>query len=364
MQKNKLSDILFIAIAAGVADCNTWNKIEDYAIAHEAFFRKYLELPAGIPSHDTFNRVFAIMDPIVMEQNYQKWISKFVKIKHESVISIDGKCIRGAGNKDEQGTGYAHMLSACLGEEGISLGQLNVDKKTNEITVFPKLLDMLDIKGCIVTSDAMGCQKEIVHKIVQDKKASYVLAVKGNQKNLHEQILETEKMVQPSSTYKEIDADHGRIEERYYKIYRDLSFVNAAWNWENLSALVVVESGRYDKKKQIQSEQKRCYITNLHRGKSQTIAQAIRSHWSVESMHWTMDVVFGEDAGRKRRWNAAENFSRLIEVVMSLLRNHKKKTGGAKSMARMRKQAAWDTNALEEILFDVFPSDVTEAACQ
>lgn len=153
------------------------------------------------------------------------------------------------------------MLSACLGEEGISLGQLNVDKKTNEITVFPKLLDMLDIKGCIVTSDAMGCQKEIVHKIVQDKKASYVPAVKGNQKNLHEQILETEKMVQPSSTYKEIDADHGRIEERYYKIYRDLSFVNPAWNWENLSALVVVESRRYDKKKQIQSEQKRCYIT-------------------------------------------------------------------------------------------------------
>lgn len=115
-----------------------------------------MELPAGIPSHDTFNRVFAIMDPVVMEQNYQKWISKFVKIKHESVIGIEGKCIRGAGNKDEPAAGYAHMLSACLSEECISLGQLNVDKKTNEITVFPKLLDMLDIKGCIVTSDAVG----------------------------------------------------------------------------------------------------------------------------------------------------------------------------------------------------------------
>lgn len=170
-------------------------------------------------------------------------------------------------------------------------------------------------------------------------------------------------MLQPSSTYTEIDAEHGQIEERYYKIYRDLSFVNAAWNWENLSPLVVVESRRYDKKKQIQSEQKRCYITNLPRAKSRTIAQAIRSHWSVESMHWTMDVVFGEDAGRKRRWNAAENFSRLIKVVMTLLRNHKKKTGSFKSMARMRKQAAWDTNALEKILFEGFPSDDTEAAC-
>lgn len=187
---------------------------------------------------------------------------------------------------------------------------------------------MLNIKGCIVISGAMGCQKEIVHKIIQDKKPSYVLVVKDNQKNLHEHIFETEKMLQTSCTYKEIDADHGRIEERHYEIYRDLSFVNAAWNWENLSALVVVESRRYDKKKQFQSEQKRCYITNLPRGKSQTIAQAIRSHWSAESMHWTMDVVFGEDAGRKRRWNAEENLSLLIKVVMSLLRNHKKKIGG------------------------------------
>lgn len=186
----------------------------------------------------------------------------------------------------------------------------------------------------------------------------------GGQRSDGDRLLETEKMVQPSSTYKEIDADHGRIEERFYKIYRDLSFVTAAWNWENLSALVVVESRRYDKKKQIRSEQKRCYITNLLRGKSRTIAQAIRSHWSVESMHWTMDVVFGEDAGRKRRRNAAENFSRLIKVVMSILRNHMKKIGGSKSMARMRKQAAWNTDALEEILFQVFPSDTPEAVCQ
>lgn len=128
-----------------------------------------------------------------------------------------------------------------------------------------------------------GAKKEIAPKIVQDKKASYVLAVKDNQKNLHEQILETGKMVQQSSTYKEIDADHEQIEERVYKIYRDLNFVTAAWNWENHSALFVVESRRYDKKEQIQSEQKRCYITYLPRGKSRTIDQAIRSHWSVKS---------------------------------------------------------------------------------
>lgn len=351
-KKHKLSDILFIAIAAGVADADTWNQIEDYAIAHEDFFRKYLELPAGIPSHDTFNRVFAIMNPAVLEENYQKWIKRFVKVSKDSVISIDGKTIRGAGNKD--GESYAHIVSACLSDEGVSLGQLNVDSKTNEITVMPQLLDMLDIEGCVVTSDAMGCQKSIVRKIVEEKKASYVLAVKDNHRNLHEQVLETAKMVRPTATFKEIDAGHGRVEERTYKIYRDLSFVTGIWNWPGLSALVVVESRRYDKKRKTESEQQRCYITNLPRDKGALIAHAIRNHWMVESMHWVLDVVFGEDASRKRACNAAENYSRLMKVVLNLLRSHKKKTRGSKSLTRMRKQAAWNTEVLEEILFHVF----------
>ena len=216
-KKHKLGDILFIAIAAGIADADTWNQIEDYAVEHEEFFRQYLELPAGIPSHDTFNRVFAILDPVVLEKNYQNWIRQFVKIKEGSVISIDGKTIRGAGAKEDEG--YTHMLSACLSDEGISLGQLNVDKKTNEIAVILQLIDMLDIKGCIVTDDAMGCQKEVVRRTVKEKKASYVLAVKDNQKSLREQILETAKMVRPSSVFTEVDAGHGRVEERVCRIY-------------------------------------------------------------------------------------------------------------------------------------------------
>lgn len=361
-KKHKLGDILFIAIAAGIADIDTWTQMEDYALEHEAFFRQYLELPAGIPSHDTFNRVFAIMDPVILEKNYQYWIEQFVKIKEGAIISIDGKTIRGAGSKEEEG--YAHMVSACLSDEGISLGQLNVDKKTNEITVIPQLLDMLDIKGCIITADAMGCQKEIVKKIVNEKKSSYVLAVKDNQKNLHEQILETAKMVRPSSVYTETDAGHGRVEERVYRIYRDLSFVAGVWNWEKLSALVVVESKRYDKKKQKESVERRCYITSLPKGSSAKIAHAIRNHWQVESMHWIMDVVFGEDASRKRVYNAAENYSRLMKVVLAILRHYKKNTGGTKSLARMRKQAAWNTAVLEEILFTAFATEEAKAESQ
>lgn len=202
----------------------------------------------------------------------------------------------------------------------------------------------------------MGCQKEVVRKIVKEKKASYVLAVKDNQRNLHEQILETAKMVRPSSIFTEVDAGHGRVEERVYRIYRDLSFITGVWNWEKLAALVVVESSRYNKKKQTESVEKRCYITNLPKGSSATIAHAIRNHWQVESMHWVLDVVFGEDACRKRVYNAAENYSRMMKVVLSLLRHHKKKTGGTKSLARMRKQAAWNTSVLEEILFSALES--------
>ena len=356
-KKHKLCDILFIAIAAGVADADTWNQIEDFATLHEDFFRRYLELPAGIPSHDTFNRVFAIMDPIVLEKNYQKWIRRFVRIKENSVISIDGKTVRGAGSKKDEG--YAHMVSACLSDEGVSLGQLNVGRKTNEITVIPELLDMLDIKGCIVTADAMGCQKEVVRKIVNGKKAAYVLAVKDNQKKLHEEIMETAAMVRPSGLFTEVDAGHGRVEERIYRIYRNLSFVTGAWNLEKLSALIVVASKRFNKKTGEESREKRCYITSLPKGNNAIIAHAIRNHWQVESMHWVMDVVFGEDVSRKRVYNAAENYSRLRKTVLSLLRNYKKRTGGTKSLARMRKQAGWNAGALEEIIFAAFGEEET-----
>ena len=362
-KKHKLSDILFIAIAAVVADADTWNRIEDYAIAHEEFFRKYLELPAGIPSRDTFNRVFAIMDPAVLEANYQKRVKRFVQVSGDSVVSIDSKTIRGAGDKD--GGSYAHIVSACLSDEGVSLGQLSVDSKTNEITVMPQLLDMLDIGGCVVTADAMGCQKSIVRKVVEEKNASYVLAVKDNHRNLHEQVPETARMVRPTATFKEIDAGHGRVEERTYKIYRDLSLVTGTWNWPGLSALVVVESQRYDKKRKTESGQQRCYITSLPRDKGALIAHAIRNHrMMVESMHRVLDVVSGEDAGRKRACNAAENYSRLMKVVLNLLRSHKKKTRDSKSLARMRKQAAWNTEVLEEILFHVFNDEKSEESGQ
>ncbi len=348
-KRHKLGDILFIAIAAGGAGADTWYEIVEYAQAHEDFFRKYLELPSGIPSHDTFNRVFAIMDAKVLEENYQQWIKQYIRLKPGDTISIDGKTIRGAGERGE--SSYVHLVSACQSETGISLAQMKVDEKSNEIVAIPKLLDMLEVKGCTITIDAMGCQTKIAEKIIE-KKARYVLAVKENQKRLHEEIQETAKMVKPTGIHKELDADHGRVEERVCRVYRDLSFISASWNWPELRALVEVERRVLNKKTREESNEKRYFITNMPRGEVARIAQAIRSHWSVEnSLHGALDVVFDEDRSRKRAGNAAENYSRLMREVMSLLKRDRQRPGYDKPLRRKRKLAAWKTEELERILF-------------
>ena len=347
---HNLADILFIAIAATVADADSWYEVVDYAKMHEDFFRQYLELPGGIPSHDTFNRVFAIMDPLVLEKHYQEWIELYRQKYEGQVICIDGKTIKGA-NTDQH---PVHMVSAFASEEGISLGQLRVDDKKNELDAIPKLLDMINVKRCTVTIDAMGCQKNIAKKIIE-KKGHYVLAVKGNQGSLHEAAMETARMVKPDSIHKEVDADHGRVEERICRVYGDLSFVQGSWNWEGLRSLVEVTRVRYSKKSGKESTEKAYYITSLPCSKAERIAGAIRSHWKVENqLHWVLDVGFNEDASMKRVGNAAENFARLRRIALNLIRHDQKREGGMdKPLKRKRKAAAWSTKILECILFSL-----------
>lgn len=348
-KRHKPGDILFIAIAAGAAGADTWYGIVEYAHANEDFFRKYLELPSGIPSHDAFNRVFAIMDAKLLEENHQQWIKQYVRLKAGDVISIDGKTIKGAGGRGEPS--HVHLVNACLSETGVSLGQIKVDEKSNGITAIPKLLDMLDVKGCTITIDAMGRQTRIAEKIIE-KKARYVLSVKENQKRLHDGIQETAKMLAPTGIHKEQDADHGRVEERICRVYRDISFISASWNWPQLSSLVEVERRAFHKKTREESIEKRYFITNMPRGEVGRIAHAIRSHWAVENaLHWALDVVFDEDRSRKRVGNAAENDSRLMRVVMSLLKRDRMRPGYDKPLRRKRKLAAWKTEELERILF-------------
>ncbi len=353
---HNLEDILFIAIAAGVAGAEGWYEVVDYAKSNLEFISKYATLPHGIPSHDTFNRVFGILKPEIMEAHYQEWVSEYVKAKPGDCISVDGKTICGAGERGEEG--FVHMVSACHSESGISLGQVKVEQKSNEITAIPKLLNMFDINECVITADAMACQKAICRQIAESG-GYYVLAVKENQSGLLEGCRETEMLCNPSCQHiDEPECDHGRVEQRTYRVYRDLSAIKASWNWAGLSAVVVVTRWRFNKKTQAETLEKSYYITNMPRGKAKRIAQAIRSHWSVENkLHWALDVTFNEDDCFKRSRNAAENFSRLMRIVHFLLKRDRLRPGGDKSLKRKRKEAGWSTEILERILFAPPPAE-------
>ena len=242
------------------------------------------------------------------------------------------------------------MVSAYQSQMGITLGQIKVDEKSNEITAIPKLLDSLDVKGCVITMDAMGCQKNIVEKIVE-KKAKYVIAVKENQKGLHEGIKETIMLCEPTCQYKDIECDHGRVEERICRVYHDLTAIPGSWHWAGLNAVIELMCKRFDKTTQTETTCTRYFITSIAGRKAAVIANAIRNHWSIENnLHWALDVTLGEDRSRIRRCNAAENFSRMRKVVLFLLKQDRKRPGCDIPIERKRKRAARVDAHLERIL--------------
>lgn len=318
-KKHNLIDIITIAFVAVLCGEKSWYEIEGFGEARETWLRRFLELPGGIPSHDTFGRVFALLDPDVLEAKLGEWVrSVFVKAP-EKVIAIDGKTIR--GRLDKRDKAFVHMVSAWSCENGVSLAQIAVDEKSNEITAMPRLIDMLDIKGAVVTSDAMGCQRELAARI-RDKGGDYLLAVKANQKRLLEGIQETCALLRPVSRFTETDAGHGRVEVRTCRVYTDLSLIPGVWNWKDLAALVRIDSRRCIKKTDEETVETRYYITSLRRRSAGFIASCARQHWQIENnLHWVLDFCFHEDSIRKPNLNAAQNFSRLNRMALAVLKN-------------------------------------------
>jgi predicted transposase YbfD/YdcC len=240
-----LEDIIFITIAAVICGAETWNEIEYYGKAKEEWLRQYLRLPGGIPSHDTIHRFFSAFEPLAFEAAFMLlWIRAVSALTEGKVVSIDGKTVR--GSRDKGGKRAVHVVSAWTNANELSLGQVKVDVKLNEITVIPRLLDVLALKGCIVTIDAMGCQRDIAEKIVS-KGADYILAVKGNQGSLEEDVERTVRFTKATSEWKEEDFGHGRIESHHCCLYQDLSFIENAALWKSLSAVVKIEAIRYIK---------------------------------------------------------------------------------------------------------------------
>lgn len=344
-QQHKLNDILHICIIAVICGAESWNNIEEYARAKVDFLSSFLELPNGIPTHDTFNRVLSAIDPTQFEAGFIKWVNALAKINKGEVVAIDGKTIRGAkshGNKSP-----FHIVSAWANECNLVLGQVMTDEKSNEITAIPKLLEILAIQGAVVTIDAMGCQENIAKSIVK-KDAQYILAVKENQKSLLENIQDEFTFSKQINSNTTVDGDHGRIETRKCSVISSFEHLEQIGRWKNLATVIKVESTREFKNSTKKTEQSiRYYISSL-KASAEELQKKIRAHWSIENkLHWTLDVSFGEDASRKRNGYAAQNFSTLNKIALNLLKNEKSIKIGVKGR---RLKAGWDDDYLKKVI--------------
>ena len=353
-QKHKFLDIIVIAVTAILCGMDTWNEIEDWAKSKREWLGSFLELPGGIPSHDTINRVFQMIDPEKFHDAFFRW-TEAVAGKIEGVVAIDGKTVR-RSRDDAKGNRPAHVVSAWACEASLVLGQLKVDEKTNEIRAIPELLDILCLKGCVVTIDAMGTQKEIAEKIM-DKEADYILQVKGNQGHLLEDIaLYFEKDVFPCKKkdlakegryYKDVCFEHGRQETREYYVENETGWLKADHpDWKGLSGIGACVSTVTEKGVTTQSISYSIY-SRSGMG-AEEYGKCKRAHWGVEnSLHWVLDIGFREDESRMRAGNAAENVNVLRHIGTNLLKQEKSCKMG---IASKRKKCGYDPDYLYKVL--------------
>ena len=348
---HKLIDIVMIAISAVLSGAESWTEIELFGQTKEEWLSSFLELPNGIPSHDTFREVFRRLDPAEFEEHFLMWVQA-VSEKIKGLIAIDGKQLRRSHDRSA-GKHAIYMVSAWANENKLILGQQKVDEKTNEITAIPALLDILMLAGCIVTIDAIGCQTAIAQKIV-DKDADYLLSVKKNQKTLYSDIVgvfETAEKLDFAAIvhdyHQSTEKAHGRLETRECWVITDpeyLSLLQGKDDWAGLKTIVKVKATRhYDKK-----EVCRYYISTLDK-KAKFLLDTVRGHWGIENqLHWVLDVVFREDESRVRSGNSPENFAILRHIALKLLRREK---SSKRSLKNKRFKCALSTQYLEKVLF-------------
>jgi len=343
-----LSDILTIAICAIICDADGWVDVENYGVSKYAWLTTFLALPNGIPSHDTFGRVFARIDPIQFQHCFIRWMREIYRVTHGEVVPIDGKTLRHSFDT-EIGLSPIHMVSAWATSNRLVLGQLKVADKSNEITAIPELLKTLDIAGCIVTIDAIGCQKSIARQIIEQQ-GDYVLALKGNQETLYDDVraLLDHLIATNDATldyYETHDAHHGRLERRRHWTTSALDTLRTRAMWHKLQSVGVVEAER-----SINGETTRdgrYYILSLA-SNAKTFGNAVRSHWEIENVvHWVLDIAFREDECRIRMGHGPENFAVLRHIALNLLRQETTFRGSIKSK---RHRAGWNDSYLKKVL--------------
>lgn len=344
-QLHNLIDILFIGIIAVISGAETWEQMVGFAKSKEVFLKKFLELPNGIPSKVTVNRVFSAIDSEQFESCFIQWVNSISDLSKGQVIAIDGKTIRGAKSHGKKSP--IHMVSAWACENNLVLGQVKTAEKSNEIIAIPELLDILEIAEQTVTIDAMGTQKEIAQKIIA-KDADYILAVKANQPQLLEHIEDEFRFSKHFQTCTNHDLGHGRIEARTCSVINDFQFIEHNNQWENLKTIIKIESTREFKNSDKSAEKATRYYISSLKNDANEFQKKIRSHWAIENkLHWTLDVAFAEDASRKRAGNAAQNYSILLKIALNLLKNESSKK---LSMKSKRLEAGWNEDYLFKIL--------------
>ena len=348
---HKLEDMLVITILASICSADNWVDIVEFGKSKMPWLKTFLELPHGIPSHDTFSRIFSLLNPAQLQSCFLSWTESIYKKTNNEIIAIDGKTLR--RSYDKEGTkGAIHMVSAWAVHNKMVLSQVKTDDHSNEITAIPKLIDALDLKGTTVTIDAMGCQQSIAEKIISNE-ADYVLSLKGNQGNLYESVRElflhglenNFKRVQ-HNYYEDITKDHGRLEVRKYWLINknEESEATADLVWPGLKSVGMSECSRYIKGKE--STEYRFYLLSFTED-AQRFSEAARGHWNVEvNLHWSLDVSFNEDQNRSRIDNSAENLAVIRHIALNALKKEKSKIG----ISAKRKKAGWSNSYLRKIL--------------
>jgi predicted transposase YbfD/YdcC len=349
-KEHNLLDIIVIAICAVISGGENWEDIALFGESKQDWLGTFLQLPNGIPCDDTFARVFARLNPQQMQNSFISWVKSVSQVLKGEVVAIDGKTLRHSYDRGAD-KGAIHMVSAWASANRLVLGQSKVNEKSNEITAIPELLKLLDINGCIVTIDAMGCQKEIASQIIEQG-ADYVLGLKGNQGGLFEdvqwlfqQAINTDFVDVDHDFCQSIDKGHGRLEIRRCWTLSNLDYLTQLPLWSGLQTIALVQSERRINGKV--STENRYYISSLP-SNAALIANAVRTHWSIEnSLHWVLDVSFHEDASRIRKDNSPENMAMLRHFALNLLSRDK---SSKFSMRAKRNKAAWDLAYLNRLL--------------
>lgn len=348
-QLHKLDDIFFITLCAVICGCDSWVAIEKFANMKRNWFEQYLSLEYGVPSHDTFGRVFSLIDPEQFQVCFSNWIKAIVKNVTGDVIAIDGKCLRRSHDKQSNKSAI-YMVSAWSYDNQLTLGQVKVNEKSNEISALPALLENLDITGAIITTDALNTQKNSA-RIIVEKGGDYLSALKGNQSTLHDDVIlffesTPKNHIEHLASHKTVEKGHGRIEEREVTSCNNIDWLTKEHKHPYLASIVSVKSRRFLNNEW--SQETRYFISSVKHNDAKKFAHYVRAHWGVENnLHWTLDMAFDEDSCRIRQGFADQNMAILRHISLNLLKSETEHKVGIKIKRQM---AGWDNDYLLKVL--------------